>query len=92
MLLIGAILALNGLTVSAISANLWLQLTFYLTLVSGITAFILGVFGTVGLLLKRSFDEDLRNYTAPIDYFNLIGHSSHFPDRFAFLDAGGHAI
>jgi len=73
MLLIGAILALNGLTVSAISSNVWLQLTFYLTLVSGIAAFILGVFGTAGLLLKRSFDEDLRNYTAPIDYFNLLG-------------------
>jgi len=73
MLLIGAILTLNGLKVSAISANAWLQLTFYLTLVSGITAFILGVFGTVGLLFKRSFDEDLRNYTAPIDYFNLLG-------------------
>ena len=73
MLLIGAILTLNGLTVSAIADNPWLQLTFYLTLVSGITAFILGVFGTAGLLLKRSIDADLRNYTAPIDYFNLTG-------------------
>jgi len=73
MLLIGAILTLNGLTVSAIADNPWLQLTFYLTLVSGITAFILGVFGTAGLLLKRSIDTDLRNYTAPIDYFNLTG-------------------
>ena len=73
MLLLGAILTLNGLTVSAIADNPWLQLTFYLTLVSGITAFILGVFGTAGLLLKRSIDTDLRNYTAPIDYFNLTG-------------------
>ena len=73
MLLIGAILALNGLTVSAAAADFWLQFTYYLTLISGIAAFILGVFGTVGLLFKRSLDEDLRNYTAPIDYCNLVG-------------------
>jgi len=73
MLLIGAILTLNGLTVSAAAADFWLQFTYYLTLISGIAAFILGVFGTVGLLFKRSLDEDLRNYTAPIDYCNLVG-------------------
>ena len=72
-LLAGSILTLNGLSVSAASANSWLQLTYYCTLISGVAAFILGIFGTVGLLVKRSLDEDLRNYTAPIDYFNLAG-------------------
>ena len=73
MLLAGAILTLNGLGVSATAANFWLQLVYFLTLVSGVAAFILGIFGTIGLLVKRSVDEDLRNYTAPIDYFNLAG-------------------
>ena len=73
MLFIGAILTLNGLTVSAAAVNPWLLSTYYLTLISGIAAFILGVFGTAGLLLKRSIDVDLKNYTAPIDYFNLTG-------------------
>ena len=72
-LLIGSILTLNGLSVSAAAANFWLQVLYFLTLVSGVAAFVLGIFGTVGLLVKRSLNEDLRNYTAPIDYFNLAG-------------------
>jgi len=72
-LLTGSILTLNGLSVSATSPDFWLQLIYFLTLVSGVAAFILGIFGTIGLLVKRSLDEDLRNYTAPIDYFNLTG-------------------
>ncbi len=72
-LLAGSILTLNGLSVSANAANFWLQLIYYCTLISGVAAFILGIFGTIGLLVKRSLDEDLRNYTAPIDYFNLAG-------------------
>jgi nitrate reductase gamma subunit len=70
-ILIGSILTLNGLSVSATAANLWLQIIYYCTLISGVTAFVLGIFGTIGLLFKRSLDEDLKNYTAPIDYFNL---------------------
>jgi len=69
--LTGSILTLNGMSVSAASPDFWLQLIYFLTLVSGVAAFILGLFGTIGLLVKRSFDKDLRNYTAPIDYFNL---------------------
>ena len=72
-LLAGSILTLNGLSVSAAAANSWLQITYYCTLISGAGAFVLGIFGTIGLLVKRSLDEDLRNYTAPIDYFNLAG-------------------
>jgi nitrate reductase gamma subunit len=72
-LLAGSILTLNGLSVSANAAICWLQLIYYFTLISGVAAFILGIFGTIGLLIKRSLDDDLRNYTAPIDYFNLAG-------------------
>ncbi|MFA5078273.1 MAG: respiratory nitrate reductase subunit gamma [Dehalococcoidia bacterium] len=73
MLILGSIIALNGLMIGSISPYFWIQLVYYITLISGVAAFILGVFGTVGLLIKRSHDEDLRNYTAPIDYFNLTG-------------------
>jgi nitrate reductase gamma subunit len=72
-LLAGSILILNGFSVSAATPNFWLQLIYFLTLISGVAAFVLGIFGTVGLLVKRSHDEDLRIYTAPIDYFNLAG-------------------
>jgi len=72
-LLAGSILVLNGFSVSAAAPNFGLQLIYFLTLISGVAAFVLGIFGTVGLLVKRSLDEDLRIYTAPIDYFNLAG-------------------
>jgi len=72
-LLAGSILILNGFSVSAAAPNFWLQLIYFLTLISGVAAFVLGIFGTVGLLVKRSLNEDLRIYTAPIDYFNLAG-------------------
>jgi len=72
-LLAGSILTLNGLSVSANATNSWLQFTYYCTLISGVAAFILGIFGTAGLLVKRTLNENLRNYTAPIDYFNLAG-------------------
>lgn len=38
----------------------------------GIVAFLSGAFGSVGLLLKRMSNEDIRGYTAPVDYFNLL--------------------
>lgn len=72
-LLAGSILTLNGLSVSANSSDLGMPLIYYCTLISGAGAFVLGIFGTIGLLFKRSLDEDLRNYTAPVDYFNLAG-------------------
>ncbi len=73
MLLAGSILTLNGLSISSTSPYFGVALVYYLTLISGVAAFILGIFGTIGLLIKRSYDEDLRKYSAPIDYFNLTG-------------------
>jgi len=37
----------------------------------GITAFVLGACGSVGLIVKRATDRSLALYTAPVDYFNL---------------------
>jgi len=73
MLVVGSILTLNGFHIPTASPDFWIQLIYYLTLISGVAAFILGVFGTIGLLIKRSCDKELSNYTAPIDYFNLAG-------------------
>ncbi len=38
----------------------------------GVTAFVLGLVGTVGLIVKRAITRDLALYTAPVDYFNLV--------------------
>jgi len=72
LLLIGTILQLNGFIIAAGAKSAWIITLYYLTLVAGIVAFVTGIFGSIGLLVKRIVDRDLRNYTDPIDYFNLI--------------------
>jgi nitrate reductase gamma subunit len=42
-----------------------------LSVVFGIVAFVLGMVGAVGLIVKRATNRHLSLYTAPVDYFNL---------------------
>jgi nitrate reductase gamma subunit len=72
LLLMGALLQINGVMLSSTSANVGLTIAYYLTLVVGVGAFTAGIFGSAGLLLKRIINSDLRSYTNPIDYFNLV--------------------
>ena len=44
----------------------------YLVNSVGVAAFVLGAFGSLGLAVKRASHADLRLYTAPVDYFNLL--------------------
>jgi len=44
----------------------------------GVAAFALGAFGSLGLTVKRVSHADLRLYTAPVDYFNLLFMASIF--------------
>ena len=71
LLVAGAIVSICGVPVAATSTNIGVGILYYLTLIAGILALAMGVFGTVGLLIKRSLDEDLKTYTDPIDYINL---------------------
>jgi len=70
LLFIGALMMLGGISVAE-SASSWAMAAYYLTLGIGITGLVLGTFGCVGLIIKRSIDEDFRLYTTPRDYFNL---------------------
>lgn len=70
LLFIGALTMITGVPIAE-SANAWSRVIYYLTLGVGIVGLVLGTFGCVGLLIKRSIDENLRNYTVPADYFNL---------------------
>jgi nitrate reductase gamma subunit len=72
LLLLGALLQINGLTVSATTPNAGITTVYYLTIAVGLCSFITGIFGNIGLLVKRFIDSDLTNYTDPIDYFNLV--------------------
>jgi nitrate reductase gamma subunit len=44
----------------------------YLVAGVGLAAHILGAVGAVSLIMKRATNRDLRRYTTPADYFNLV--------------------
>ena len=49
-----------------------------LTIGVGLAAYVLGAAGALGLLLKRATNADLRLYTVPSDYFNLLFLAAFF--------------
>jgi len=49
----------------------WVMTIHYLTLAAGAAGFALSTIGSIGLLVKRSIDANLRLYSSPTDYFNL---------------------
>jgi nitrate reductase gamma subunit len=71
LILVGAILSLLSVNIVSANGNIAAEVIYYLTLVTGLAGFVTGLFGTIGLLIKRATDKDLKIYTDPIDYFNL---------------------
>jgi len=73
LILLDAILMKTiNLDVSVGAANLGGQFLYYMTLVVGLVSFTLGCIGSIGLLIKRIFDEGLREYASPQNYFNYV--------------------
>lgn len=70
LLVVGAGTLLSGGQVNA-SSGVWGSLVFYLTAFTGLVGLILATFGSGMLLLRRLFDDTLRKYTTPQEYFNL---------------------
>ena len=67
LLFVGAMVMIFGVTESIA----WVMAIHYLTLGTGIVGFALSTIGSIGLLIKRSIDQNLRLYSSPADYFNL---------------------
>ena len=72
MLFIGAFTMLGGVTVAAEFASIWGRLVYYATLIMGGAGFILGIIGSVSLLMRRIIDKSLQPYARRVDYFNLL--------------------
>jgi nitrate reductase gamma subunit len=53
----------NAVTVAGLSG---------LTIAVGLAAHVLGAGGALGLMVKRATNRNLRPYTTPLDYFNLL--------------------
>jgi nitrate reductase gamma subunit len=45
---------------------------YYLTILTGFLGLVLGLVGVTGLIRKRLTNAELRNYSSPLDYFNLF--------------------
>ena len=72
LLLVGAITIVGGIEVSSASASIWGKFVYYLTLITGIAGLIMGTLGSIGLLVKRLTDINLKPYTKRIDYLNVL--------------------
>jgi nitrate reductase gamma subunit len=72
LLVIGALTKIGGIDIAAASPNLWSRILYYVTPVAGGIALIFGTLGSAALLMRRTFDEDLRPYTRKVEFFNLV--------------------
>jgi len=45
---------------------------YYLTLIVAVSSFILGSIGSIGMLIERLVNKDLKEFAAPMNYFNYI--------------------
>ncbi len=69
----GALAAvLAGIVITAETASSIGMVIYYLTLVVAVASFITGIIGSIGLIIKRLVDADLRDYAAPVNYFNYV--------------------
>ena len=81
LIAMGAGLPLLAPSLAGGSFGIWLALLYRITAYAGATLSMLGAFL---LLLRRATDTELKNYTKPADFFNLL----FFIIAFAFVAAG----
>ena len=74
LLLLGGLLGAVGLEIPGIVGTLLVLATA----MCGFLGFALGGLGTLGLLFRRLTDEDLKDYTGPIDLLNLAWFAGLF--------------
>lgn len=71
LMVLGALLQIFGWKITA-AADWWLVALHWLTLAAGVVGMASVTLGCLGLLARRTFDDDLRRYSTPSDYFNLL--------------------
>lgn len=79
LLAIGALLQIGGLPPEVSALARFFQ---SLTTVVAVIGFILGTVGAIGLVIKRMTDPELTEFTAGIDYLNLIWLGAIFVTSF----------
>ncbi len=59
-------------TISSISTSNVGAGLYYVTLIVAVSSFVLGSLGSIGMLIERLTKKDLKDYAAPVNYFNYI--------------------
>ena len=72
LVVIGALTTIGGVEVSAGSSNAWGLLLYYVTLIAGIPALILGTISCLALLIRKFVDPTMSPYTRRVEYFNIV--------------------
>jgi nitrate reductase gamma subunit len=69
---LGALVMVAGIPITAASTFIAGRIFYYLILLTGVISFVTGTFGSIGLLIKRLSDRDLKVFATPKNYFNYI--------------------
>jgi nitrate reductase gamma subunit len=72
LLICGTVLNLTGVPVTVESPAVLGRITYWVIVVIGVSSFVLGTFGSIGLVVQRLARESLRMYGSIVDYFNLL--------------------
>lgn len=75
---LGAVASLAGVNVSAESASFLGRALYYPALVAGVVAFVAGPLGSIGMLIRRLTDADLKSYATPRHYFSYVFYLAVF--------------
>jgi nitrate reductase gamma subunit len=68
----GALASMLGIPVAYGSPSLVGNAIFGMTLATGVVSFISGLFGSMGILIRRLADKNLRIYATPQNYFTYL--------------------
>jgi len=68
----GALVMVAGVPVSAESTFVLGRTFYFLILLTGVISFITGAYGSIGLLIKRLSDKDLKAFATPQNYFTYL--------------------
>lgn len=69
---LGAVVIIAGIMVSPESTALFGKIFFYLIMVCGLASFILGTLGSIGLIIRKQVDRNLKAFTTAQNYFNYV--------------------
>ncbi len=69
---LGALAIVANVPVSAESTAILGRILYFLILLTGVISFITGSLGSIGLVIKRLYDKDLRAFATLQNYFNYL--------------------